>query len=95
MVAAAIGTLGRRLNESIHSKRLLRMLRSMLQSYPKAKILRRKAGFGVSLDENTYLYVSFSGNLTDEAKRDCLGLFITWLVVDPEGLEKAPTLLDG
>jgi len=71
------------------------MLRNTLRNYPTTKLVKLKGGFGVSLAENTYLYVSFSGNLTDTEKRDLLALFATWLVADPDGLQKAPTPHDG
>jgi hypothetical protein len=71
------------------------MQRSTLRRWPAAKVLKRPAAFGVSLDGDTSLYVSYSGSLTAEEKRDLLVLFATWLVADPGGLTKAPTPQDG
>ena len=86
---------GRRLVESLALEKLSRMQRNTLRSWPMAKVWRRPAGFGVSLDAETYLYVSCSGNLTAEEKRDLLVLLATWQAVDPEALTKAPTPQDG
>jgi hypothetical protein len=71
------------------------MLQSMLQRYPKARVVIRRGAFGVLLDADTSLYVSFNGNFNLDLKRDCLDLFSTWLLADPEGLEPARTLRDG
>jgi len=79
-----------KLEESLALARLSRMLRNTLQSWPKAKLLKRAGGFGVSLDAETYLYVSCSGNLTAGEKRDLLVLFAAWQITDGEGLQKAP-----
>jgi len=51
--------------------------------------------FGASLDEGTYIRVSYSGRLTVEDMRDCLALFATWLVADPSRLLAPGTALDG
>jgi hypothetical protein len=82
---------GRKLEQSLATKTLLRMLRNMQQSYPKARLLTRKGGFGVSLEDGRFLYISSSGSWNPMEKRDFLALFATWLVADPNGLEKAPT----
>lgn len=82
---------GRKLGESLATKTLLRMLRSTLRSYPTAKLVTRKGGFGVSLAEGKSLYISSSGNWSPVEKRDLLALFATWLIADPEGLERAST----
>lgn len=66
--------------------RLLRMLRSTLQSYPKAKLLHGRGGFGVSLDAKSSLFIRFSGQLPPADLRDLLALFVTWLAVDPNRL---------
>jgi hypothetical protein len=63
--------------------KLCRMLRSMLRSWPRAHLSRTAGGFGVSLDEQTYMRVSYSGRWTDMDMRDCLALFATWLVAEP------------
>lgn len=80
-----------KLGESLALRKLSVMLRNTLRSWPKAKVLRRVGGFGVSLAEDTYLYVSCSGNLTASEKRDLLVLFATWLAVDPGAISKALT----
>lgn len=85
----------RKLGASIAQRRLLAMLQSTLRSYPKARLMTRKAGFGALLDENTCLYVSFRGDLTPEVKSDLLALFVVWLRADPEALNRPNTLQDG
>lgn len=94
-IAGAIGTSGRKLVESLASRRLLAMLRNTQQKYPTMKVQTRRGGCGVFTAEGTFLYISYSGNLTPEAKRDLLGLFAMWFAVDPEGLEPRHTTLDG
>jgi len=79
-----------KLGESLALARLSRMLRNTLRKWPKAKLLKRAGGFGVSLDAETCLYVSSSGSLTVEEKRDLLVLFAAWLITDAEALQKAP-----
>jgi hypothetical protein len=76
----------RKLEESLASRKLLAMLQNTRRSYPTMKLLTRKGAFGAFTDEGTYLYVNFSGNLTDTEKRDLLALFATWLVADPDAL---------
>jgi hypothetical protein len=71
------------------------MLQSMRQSYPTMKLATRKAAFGVFTDDGTYLYVSYSGNLTATEKRDFLVLFATWLVADPDALNPSNIRPDG
>lgn len=66
--------------------KLVRMLRNTLRKYPQAHLLNTVAGFGASLDANTYIQVSYSGRWTAEDMRDCLALFATWLVADPARL---------
>lgn len=63
--------------------KLCRMLQSTLRSWPRARLSRTAGGFGVSLDENTSMRVSFNGRWTDMDMRDCLALFATWLVAEP------------
>lgn len=46
-------------------------------------------GFGVSLGEDAFVRVVYSGRWTSEELRDCLALFVTWLSVDPERLRRA------
>lgn len=62
--------------------KLLRMLRSMLRRWPRATLERTRDGFGVSLDGQTHMLISYSGPWTDADMRDCLVLFATWLVAD-------------
>lgn len=75
--------------------KLCRMLRSTLRRYPRARLLNTRAAFGASLDETTFMQVSYSGNWTAEAMRDCLALFATWLVADPARLLDSGTSLAG
>jgi hypothetical protein len=83
--AVMSATLGqeRRLLEFTTGGKLCRMLRNTLRSYPQAKVQATRDVFGAVLDENTYLLIRTSGNLTVMEKRDLLVLFATWLVVDP------------
>lgn len=71
------------------------MLRNTQQKYPTMKVRTRRGGCGVFTAEGTFLYISYSGNLSLEEKRDLLVLFATWFVVDPEGLEPHHTTPDG
>lgn len=66
--------------------RLCRMLQNTLRSYPRAKLLHGRGGFGASLDATRSIYVRFVGPLSDQDLRDLLALFATWLAVDPERL---------
>lgn len=66
--------------------KLCRMLRSMLRRYPQARLWVYQGGFGVSLDAQTYMRVSYSGNWTAEDMRDLHALFATWLIADPARL---------
>jgi hypothetical protein len=76
-------------------EKLCRMLRSTLRKYPRAHLLNTVAAFGASLDEQTYMQVSYSGRWTAEDMRDCLALFATWLVADPKRLLTPGAPLDG
>jgi hypothetical protein len=76
-------------------EKLCRMLRSTLRKYPHAYLLNTVAAFGASLDAQTYVQVSYSGRWTAEDMRDCLALFATWLVADPERLLVPGTPLAG
>jgi hypothetical protein len=73
-------------SDAIQLAKLCRMLRSTLRKYPRAHLLNTVAAFGVSLDEQTYAQVSYSGHWSEADMRDCLALFATWLVVDPARL---------
>jgi len=75
--------------------KLCRMLRSTLRKYPRASLLSTAGGFGVSLDEPTFLLVSYVGRWSAEDLRDCLALFATWLVADPERLMHGGESLAG
>ncbi len=75
-----------RSSESTPTVKLSRMLQSTLRRFPKAKLARTREGFGVSLDGGRWLHIRFSGDWTSEDLRDCLALFATWLVADPERL---------
>jgi len=50
--------------------KLCRMLRSTLRRFPRAHLFN-VGRFGASLDEGTYIRVSYSGRLTVEDMRDC------------------------
>jgi len=78
--------LARKLAVSKATATLLRMLRNTRQSYPRAKLLTRRGVFGVSLDEETSLYISYNGRLTGTEMRDLLVLFVNWLVADEKKL---------
>ena len=69
--------------------KLCRMLRNTLRSFPTAKLLHGKGGFGASLDDGRLIYIRWTGDLSDADLRDLLALFATWLVVDPERLHDA------
>lgn len=84
-----------KLVESLALRKLSAMLQNTLRKWPKARLLKRPEGFGVSLAADTYLYVSASGNLTAEEKRDLLALFATWWVADPSGLTRVRGRQDG
>lgn len=90
-----ISVRGRKLAESLASRRLLAMLRSTLQSWPKMMLSTQKGEFGASSEGGTYLYVSYSSDLTAEQKRDLLALFATWLIADPDGLLPESTTQSG
>lgn len=79
-------SLAQKLDESVASKKLIRMLQSTLRKWRTPKLETRRGGFGVYMGEQTFLSVSFSSDLTDGEKRDLLVLFATWLVADPETL---------
>lgn len=66
--------------------KLCRMLRNTLQSYPAARLLHGRGGFGVVLGDGISLYIRWSGRLAPRDLRDLLVLFVTWLAVDPERL---------
>jgi hypothetical protein len=70
------------------------MLRNTLQSYPQARLWKRKDGFGASLGGGTYLSVSFNGVYSSEVKADLLALFSVWLRADPAALGQS-ILRDG
>lgn len=94
-VKTNIGRRVPKLGESIASRKLLAMLRNTQLSYPTMKIMKRRGAFGVFTDDGTYLYVNYSGSLTDLEKRDLLALFATWLIADPDGLLPESTTQDG
>ena len=75
--------------------KLLRMLRSTLRRYPRARLERTLDGFGASLGEGTSMRVRLSGSWTDADIRDLLVLFATWVVVDGVYLRAGGTPLAG
>jgi len=66
--------------------KLCRMLRNTLRSFPKAKLLHGRGGFGASLDAQKSIYIRYVGSLSNQDLRDLLALFATWLAVDPDRL---------
>jgi len=66
--------------------KLCRMLRNTLRSYPQARLLHGREGFGVVLGDGVSLFIRFSGHLAPADLRDLLVLFATWLAVDPARL---------
>lgn len=85
----------RKSSESAALTKLSRMLRSMLRRFPQARLWTFQAGFGVSLDAQTYVRVSYNGNWSTEDMRDLHALFATWLVADPERLRSIGAPLSG
>ncbi len=75
--------------------KLSRMLRSMLRRFPRARLLTPQGAFGVLLDDNIYMQVSFTGRWTAEDMRDCLALFATWCVADPARIMTSGVALAG
>jgi len=66
--------------------RLCRMLRSILRSWPQAKLLHGKGGFGAQLGDGISVWIRYSGRLAPADMRDLLVLFAIWLVADPQRL---------
>lgn len=75
--------------------KLSRMLLNTLRNYPRAKLIHHPGGFGVLLDETSYLLVSVNGSLNAETIRDLLALFATWLVVNGSDLVEVGTQVGG
>jgi hypothetical protein len=75
--------------------KLSRMLRSMSRRWPNTSLVSTMEGFGVRRIDGSYLHIVYSGNWTDADMRDCLALFATWLVADPQRIRPLPTTLDG
>jgi hypothetical protein len=73
-------------SESRRTEKLLRMLQSISERYPTARLLNRPGAFGVYLDADHSLVMFTSGVWTNEELRDWCALFVTWLAVDPAGL---------
>ena len=86
---------GRKSSGSSPLGKLSRMLASMSRRWPQTSLLVTWEGFGVRRIDGSYLHVVSSGRWTNEDMRDCLALFATWLVADPDKLRPAATLLDG
>jgi hypothetical protein len=76
-------------------EKLCRMLRNTVRRWPSARLYNLRDGFGVSLDERTYVKLSYSGNWTPEDMRDLHALFAVWLVADPSALLSGGSLLAG
>lgn len=85
----------RKLPDATPLGKLCRMLQSMSRRFPQGRLSRMSDGFGVSLDDNTSMQVSFTGRWTAEDMRDCLALFATWCVADPERIMGGGDKLTG
>jgi hypothetical protein len=84
-----------RLSGAIQLGKLSRMLQSIVRRYPLARLLPTSDGFGVSLDAQTWIKVSYGGHWTAADTRDFLVLFATWLVADPARLLSDGPMLAG
>lgn len=85
----------RKLPDASPLAKLCRMLQSMSRRFPQGRLSRQSGGFGVSLDASTSMLVSFTGRWTAEDMRDCLALFATWCVADPERIMGGGDKLTG
>jgi hypothetical protein len=75
------------LRGQLRLKKLLSMLQSMSQRFPRSRIKRdTRGGFGVLLEGQRSIYVSLNGSWSGEELRDFFALFAIWSAVDPEGL---------
>jgi hypothetical protein len=86
---------GRKLQGSLATARLLRMLQSMSRSFPQTMIRTTSDGIGVYLADGRCLSISTSGHFQDRELSDLLALFVVWLRADPEGLGALCTGGDG
>src|SRR5690349_9524407 len=82
----AISASGPKSPEAQRLGKLCRMLRNTLRSYPAARLLHGRGGFGAVLGDGTSLFIRWSGQLPPRDLRDLLVLFATWLAVDPARL---------
>jgi hypothetical protein len=71
------------------------MLLSTLRNYPLARVRTQRDAYGVWLDAETYLRVSYSAGLTVSQQRDLLVLLSVWLVAKPNELLKQNTPRGG
>lgn len=67
----------------------------MLRRFPQAHLATTRDDFGVWLDGQTWMRVSYRGNWTAADMRDCLALFATWCVADPNRIITPGERLDG
>jgi len=84
-----------RSRESNLFARRLATLRSMLQKYPQAKLLRNRVGFGVLLPGNRYLDMLYSPGWTNADLIEWLEGFAALLGADPDILTKRRFEGDG
>ena len=75
--------------------KLLRMLQSMSRRFPRTYLTGTSGGFGVRLEDGSFLQVVYNGHWSDDNMRDFLALFATWLVADPDTLRRPGIPLDG
>ena len=85
----------RRLRASTPREKLFRMLQSMSRRFPRTYLTGTSDGFGVRLEDGSFLQVVYNGRWSDEDMRDFLVLFATWLVADPARLRNAGIPLGG
>lgn len=84
-----------RLRGSTPREKLSRMLASMSRRFPRTYLTGTSDGFGVRLEDGSFLQVVYSGRWSDADMRDFLALFATWLAADPERIRHAGTPLGG
>lgn len=71
-----------KLRESLATRRLSRMRRSMSLKYPEATIRQTQDGIGVYLAGNRSLHISTKGGFRAGELSDLLALFVVWLRVE-------------
>jgi hypothetical protein len=71
------------------------MLESISRRFPRTYLIGTSEGFGVRLEDGSFLQVVYSGRWSDEDLRDFLALFATWLAADADRLRNAGIPLVG